>query len=65
MRMFDTFYTRKDGGTGLGLPTAKKIIEAHGGRINVQSEEGCGTQFTIQFPTLRQLVGPTSDEGLE
>lgn len=65
MHMFDTFYTRKDGGTGLGLPTAKKIIEAHGGRINVQSEEGCGTQFAIQFPALRQLVGPSSDDSSE
>lgn len=55
MRMFDVFYTRKDGGTGLGLPTAKKIIEAHGGRINVQSEVGRGTQFTIEFPTPRRI----------
>ena len=65
MRMFDTFYTRKDGGTGLGLPTAKKIIEAHGGRINVQSEEGHGTQFAIQFPILRQLVGPMDHDTAE
>jgi signal transduction histidine kinase len=51
MNMFKEFYTTKDGGTGLGLPTAKKIIEAHGGIINVQSDVGRGTQFTIEFPT--------------
>ena len=51
MKMFKTFYTTKDGGSGLGLPMAKKIIEAHGARINVQSELGRGTQFTLEFPT--------------
>lgn len=55
LRMFDTFYTNKVGGTGLGLPTAKKIIEAHGGVINVQSSVGRGTQFTIEFPTPKRL----------
>lgn len=55
LKMFDIFYTRKDGGTGLGLPTAKKIIEAHGGRIAVQSEVGQGTKFTIEFPTPKRI----------
>jgi signal transduction histidine kinase len=55
IRMFDPFYTGKDGGTGLGLPTAKKIIEAHGGRINVQSEIGRGTLFSIEFPTPKRI----------
>ena len=55
LKMFDTFYTRKDGGTGLGLPTARKIIEAHGGRINVQSELGRGSQFTIEFPVPKRI----------
>lgn len=55
IKMFDTFYTRKDGGTGLGLPIAKKIIEAHGGRINVQSEKDRGTQFTVEFPTPKRI----------
>lgn len=50
MRMFETFFSTKNGGTGLGLPTARKIVEAHGGRISVQSEIGHGTQFTIEFP---------------
>ena len=55
MNMFKEFYTTKDGGTGLGLPTAEKIIEAHGGVINVQSEVGRGTHFSIEFPTMRRI----------
>ncbi len=51
MNMFKTFYSTKDGGSGLGLPTARKGIEAHGGRIDVQSAAGRGTQFTLEFPT--------------
>ena len=50
MKMFDAFYTTKSGGSGLGLPTARRIIEAHGGRIGVHSEVGVGTQFTLEFP---------------
>jgi signal transduction histidine kinase len=56
MHMFDAFYSTKDGGSGLGLPTAKKVIEAHGARISVQSEVGRGTQFTLEFPTPPRLV---------
>ena len=55
IRLFEEFYTSKDAGTGLGLPTAKKIIEGHGGRINVQSEVGQGTQFTIEFPAPKRI----------
>ena len=51
MKMFDAFYTTKSGGSGLGLPTARRIIEAHGGRIGVHSDVGVGTQFTLEFPT--------------
>lgn len=51
LKMFETFYTTKDGGSGLGLPMAKRIIEAHGGVISVQSTKGRGTQFTLEFPT--------------
>ena len=53
--MFEAFYTTKDGGSGLGLPTARKGIEAHGGLIDVQSAAGRGTQFTLQFPMPTRL----------
>ncbi len=55
LMMFDAFYTTKDGGSGLGLPTARKIIEAHGARIDVQSEVNRGTKFTLQFPMPARL----------
>ncbi|MEO1974188.1 MAG: ATP-binding protein, partial [Pirellulaceae bacterium] len=50
MKMFEPFYTTKTGGSGLGLPMSRKIIEAHGGRISVQSEVAKGTKFTLEFP---------------
>jgi signal transduction histidine kinase len=56
MKMFEAFFTTKNGGSGLGLPTARKIIEAHGGRIDVHSEVGRGTQFTLEFPTPLRLA---------
>ncbi len=55
LHMFDAFYSTKDGGSGLGLPTARKIIEAHGAWISVQSDVGRGTKFTIEFPTPRRI----------
>ncbi len=55
LHMFEPFYSTKDEGSGLGLPTARKIIEAHGGRISVQSEVGRGTKFTLEFPVPPRL----------
>ena len=55
LHMFEPFYSTKDGGSGLGLPTARKIIEAHGGRISVQSEVGRGTKFVLEFPVPKRL----------
>jgi two-component system, NtrC family, sensor histidine kinase HydH len=49
-RCFKAFHTTKAGGNGLGLPTTRRIVEMHGGRIDVQSEPGKGTQFTIRLP---------------
>ena len=53
--IFEAFYSTKSGGSGLGLPTARKFIEGHGGRINVQSQLGKGTQFTVELPALPLL----------
>jgi two-component system sensor histidine kinase HydH len=49
-KVFKPFWTTKDGGHGLGLATAKKVVTAHGGLIEVQSEPGRGTKFTIKLP---------------
>ncbi|MBC8422753.1 sensor histidine kinase [bacterium] len=59
--MFDAFFSTKSGGSGLGLPTARKIIEAHDGQIQLQSERGHGTQFTIKLPVPARL--PAATEG--
>jgi signal transduction histidine kinase len=50
-KCFKPFHTTKPGGNGLGLPTTRRIVEMHGGRIEVQSETGKGTQFTLWLPT--------------
>jgi len=49
-RIFEAYYTTRPGGSGLGLPTARKIVDAHGGRIDVHSQLGKGTSFTIELP---------------
>lgn len=59
-QIFETFFSTKPNGTGLGLPTTRKIIEAHGGQISVQSELGRGTQFTIKLPTPARLSAEIS-----
>ncbi len=49
-RIFDLFFTTKAGGTGIGLPIIKKIVEAHGGSVDVASQPGRGTKFTVFLP---------------
>ena len=49
-KIFRPFHTTKKNGTGLGLPTARKVILAHGGTIDVLSEPGHGTKVTICLP---------------
>jgi signal transduction histidine kinase len=49
-KVFDAFYSTRPGGSGLGLPTTRKIVEAHGGTIHVQSVPGKGSQFTLRLP---------------
>jgi len=49
-KIFDPYFTTKSKGTGLGLAIVYKIIEAHRGRINVESVSGQGTMMTIKIP---------------
>ncbi len=48
--IFDLFFTKKDGGVGVGMAVAKRIIEAHNGDITVKSKLGKGSKFTIILP---------------
>jgi len=48
--IFKPFYSTRSGGSGLGLPTTRRIVEAHGGVIEVQSEAGKGTKFMVRLP---------------
>jgi len=49
-RAFDAFFTTREGGTGRGLPIARRIVEAHGGTLDLQSREGEGTLATLSLP---------------
>lgn len=69
-QIFDAFYSTKSGpdetgrgGTGLGLASCRNIVEAHRGRIRVDSTVGKGTAFTIKLPVYRAAV-PAPTTGL-
>ena len=62
-KIFDPFYTTKSGpdatgkgGTGLGLSICREIIEAHHGRIRVESTVGKGTAFTLKIPVAKPAL---------
>ena len=50
-KIFEPFFTTKHRGTGLGLPTAKRVIEAHKGRIEFDMPPEGGTVVTVTLPT--------------
>jgi len=56
-RIFEPFFSRKKGGTGLGLFISHSIIQHHGGHISVDSRPGTGTTFSIILPINRQIKG--------
>ena len=55
-KIFEPLFTTKAKGIGLGLPIAKIMIEAHSGTIDVQSEIGKGSIFTIELPIKKNKV---------
>ncbi|HHT9133168.1 MAG TPA: two-component system sensor histidine kinase NtrB [Candidatus Tripitaka californicus] len=57
-KIFQAYFSTKKKGTGLGLPTAKRIVEGHGGSIFVESTEGRGSSFIIQLPIGTGTLNP-------
>lgn len=55
-KLFDPFFTTKHAGTGLGLTITHSIVDGHKGLIDVKSEVGYGTAFTVSLPVKQELV---------
>jgi signal transduction histidine kinase len=53
-KIFVPFFTTKKTGTGLGLPLSQKIIHAHGGVLDLESEPGKGADFIIKIPVRQE-----------
>jgi signal transduction histidine kinase len=54
--IFTPFFTKKVRGIGLGLAVTKRVVEAHGGTIAVQSTPGAGTSFTLTLPVVAAMA---------
>ena len=61
-RVFDSFYSTKHAGMGLGLSIARTIVEAHGGRIWAESLEGDGAAFFVELPSIDRAGEGTRTE---
>jgi signal transduction histidine kinase/putative methionine-R-sulfoxide reductase with GAF domain len=67
-KLFNPFFSTKEGGMGLGLSIAHRIIDQHHGKIEVESHPGNGTLFTISLPVFTPLENPaayTSEHGVD
>lgn len=56
-KIFQPYFSTKRGGTGLGLPTSRRIVEEHGGQLTVHTEPGRGTEFAIHLPAAAEAAG--------
>ena len=52
--IFRPYVSLRSGGTGLGLPTARRIVQEHGGELTVHSEVGRGSDFTVHLPRVEE-----------
>jgi signal transduction histidine kinase len=55
-KVFDPFFTTRSRGTGLGLPIARRVVEAHGGRIGIETPAGGGTVVSMSLPAVRSTM---------
>src|SRR5438132_10092951 len=62
-RIFTPFYTTKEGGTGIGLALAHKIVEEHGGTIAFRSGRAGGTVFTVVLPLIAEPLAGSGSVG--
>ena len=62
-KLFEPFFSTKEGGSGLGLSTVYSVVHQHGGVVAVDSEEGVGTTFRVYYPAVIKLKAVAIDQG--
>jgi len=58
-KLFEPYFSTKPTGTGLGLPTTRRIVEAHDGHIDLHTDPGQGSDFALVFPASNRAPSPT------